>query len=225
VSARANLRKYISGVRAGLQSVGIDDQSVLTVIPSQRGSSLGGSVRLGIDPANVDLLAAEAAVGRIARLLRDSPVEALSESKNAIRILSRGRFGTDLPETEWFALRGEWIARHHNRLYELRCIANVLIGDVFQATMDAEVLIEREFNQYSYLKVAVMFFSGESADALGIIASTRDECAEVGLDLPQVMAELQLSILNSDREGAFEVLLRCGSGTAGKRSSDMLTFR
>ena len=106
-------------------------------------------------------------------------------------------YATSPPSTRWFNDYRRWTERHLLRLREIRCVADLLTGNVFQATLEAEQLASE--GSLTYLKAASRFFENRSVDALDVIATYRGELAEFGLDLPRNMSDLQLAILNADQ--------------------------
>ena len=196
LSSRSNLRKYTSGVRSALREAGVSD-AALDVIPASRGNFSSGGICLDVTPANVDVLEAEAAVRKASRLLPTAPHDARSEAERGIVLLGRRAFATDLPSTRWFDDYRRWADRHLLRLREIRCVADLLTGNVFEAALEAEQLASE--SSLTYLKAASRFFENRSVDALDVIAVYRGELAEFGLDLPRNMSDLQLAILNADQ--------------------------
>lgn len=210
-SARANLRKHLSEFRRELRQVGCEPRAKLVSLPAIRGTEGGGS-SLTLPAECIDLRRAATLLSDCQAAIGISHQEVYRIATKGLEILGRGKFGTDLPQTSWFDAHRTSFKRLEQRLLKLRSISGLLTGDLFQATQDAHALSDSESNHEMVLASA-QFFSGDVAASLSTISQIRMRFRELGLDPISEIDDLQLTILNGDRESARRVLLNHMTGS------------
>jgi DNA-binding SARP family transcriptional activator len=204
-SARANLRKHLSEFRRELREVGCDSKTKLVTLPGLRGTE-GGGTSITVPAECIDLHRATALLSNCQAAIHLNHQKARRIATEGLEILGRGKFGTDLPNTTWFDTHRSWLERLEQRLLKFRCISALLEGDFFQALQDAYALNGNESNHEALL-ASVQFFSGDVAASLSTISRLRIRFRELGLDPTSEIEDLQLTILNGDRDSARQVLL------------------
>lgn len=209
-SARAGLRKQLSGIRKDLEQISIRPERILHTKPAQRGGE-GGGAKLQVDPEAVDLVRLRRSESTCWEQMRDDPVKATKCAGRAIEDMERGSFGTDLPATSWFDSKRAWIARLRLRFYGVRSVGGLLSGDVFGGLEDAQTVAADEGGSPALL-IAAHFLAGDTISALDEVARYRESLAGLGLDLPRGIADMQIAILNGDKPSVQEVLMRYRTG-------------
>lgn len=204
VSATANLRSHVTGLRRDLDEVepGLGDR-----MRTYRGAQCGYG--LEIAPDEFDLPRFTAAVQRGRNwLLRGSHKSAVDALEQAVGLWN-GPFGQDLPPTRWFNAHIAGLNNARLDAYQDLFTASVLAGRTTMLAYRIEsVIAEAPYRQHLWeLLAAVHCLHGDTVSTLSVVSRCQKLFAEdLGLDLPPGIEAMRKAALNWDREEAMRLV-------------------
>ncbi|WP_433545881.1 AfsR/SARP family transcriptional regulator [Streptomyces sp. CA-294286] len=204
VSATANLRSHVTGLRRDLDEVeaGLGER-----MRTYRGGQCGYG--LEIAPGEFDLTRFTAAVQRgRSWLLGGSPASAADALEQAVGLWS-GPFGQDLPPTRWFDAHIAGLNNVRLDAYQDFFTASVLAGRTTMLAYRIESVIAEAPYRYRLweLLAAVHCLHGDTVSTLSVAERCQKLFAEeLGLDLPPGIESMRSAALSWDREEALRLV-------------------
>ncbi|MGW6578656.1 AfsR/SARP family transcriptional regulator [Streptomyces globisporus] len=204
VSATANLRSHVTGLRRDLDEVepGLGER-----VRTYRGGQCGYG--LEITAEEFDLPRFTSAVERGRKSLTNGSHESAVDALELAVGLWSGPFGQDLPPTRWFSSHTAGLNNLRLDAYQDLFTASVLAGRTSMLSYRIESLIaEAPYRQHLWeLLAAVHCLHGDTASTLSAVRRCQNLFAEdLGLDLPPGIEAMRTAALNWDREEAMRLV-------------------
>ncbi|WP_241192460.1 BTAD domain-containing putative transcriptional regulator [Streptomyces sp. ADI96-02] len=204
VSATANLRSHVTGLRRDLDEVepGLGER-----VRTYRGGQCGYGLEIAAEEFDLPHFTAAVQRGRN-WLLAGSHEAAVGALEQAVG-LWRGPFGQDLPPTRWFNAHIAGLNNIRFDAYQDLFTASVLAGRTSMLAYRIEsVIAEAPYRQHLWeLLAAVHCLHGDAVGTLSVVKRCQRLFAEdLGLDLPPGIEAMRSAALNWDREEALRLV-------------------
>lgn len=204
LSATANIRSHITGLRRDLEEV---KPELSRRLRTHRGFQSGYG--LEIAPEECDLPGFTSAVRRGRNCLLHGDLDSAVSSLEGAVAMWRGPFGQDLPPTWWFDAHTAGLNDALFDAYQDLFTACILAGRTAMLTYRIESAItEAPYRQRLWeLLAAVHCVNGDAASALSVVKRCEGRFAEdLGLDLPPGVEAMRAAALDWDHDEALRLV-------------------